>query len=244
MDKDAFYFPHFCNARHDRKIKRLRKELGVEGYGIFFMLLEVLREQKDYKYPVVDIDILADEFGTSEQKTKVVIFNYNLFEIDADENFFSPKFNEFMQPYLKMKAQRVLAGQKSAIARGNRLIESTTVERPLNKGKESKVNKETVTEKSLVVLSVDFFKDKGIEESLIQKAIDIAKEKGKGWNYAKGILDNCLKDNIYTLNKFLGKSTGGKPQRIMYNENCELLPNGYKRNIHTNIVEKIPNWEG
>jgi hypothetical protein len=43
LSKDAYYFPHFYNARHDRKIKRLRKDLGIEGYGIFFMLLEVLR---------------------------------------------------------------------------------------------------------------------------------------------------------------------------------------------------------
>ncbi len=63
--KDAFYFPHFCNARHDRKLKRVRKELGLEGYGIFFMLLETLREQADYRYPIEDLDLLADEFGTS-----------------------------------------------------------------------------------------------------------------------------------------------------------------------------------
>ena len=68
--KDAYYFPHFCTARNDRKVKRLRKELGVEGYGIFFMLLEVLREQTDFKFPTEDIDLLADEFNTSEQKNK------------------------------------------------------------------------------------------------------------------------------------------------------------------------------
>jgi hypothetical protein len=52
MEKEAYYFPHFCNARHDRKIRRLRKELGVEGYGIYFMLLETLREQQDLMYPL------------------------------------------------------------------------------------------------------------------------------------------------------------------------------------------------
>ena len=55
--KDAYYFPHFCNARHDRKIKRVTKELGVEGYGIYFMVLEVLREQTDFKYPLSEIDL-------------------------------------------------------------------------------------------------------------------------------------------------------------------------------------------
>ena len=136
MKKDAFYFPHFCNARHDRKIKRVLKELGIEGYGIYFMLLEVLREQTDFKYPLSEIDLLADEFGTSEQKVRVVICNYGLFEIDENEMLFSIKLIEFLQPYLKMKEQRSLAGKSSAEKRKQLMLNdrSTTVE-------QSKVNK-------------------------------------------------------------------------------------------------------
>ena len=114
MEKDAYYFPHFCNARHDRKVKRLVKELGVEGYGLFFMTLEVLREQLDFKYPLSDLDLLADEFGTSEQKLRVVICNYKLFEVDEEESFFSPKLITYLQPYLEMKKKRSLAGKIGA----------------------------------------------------------------------------------------------------------------------------------
>jgi hypothetical protein len=99
LENENVYFPHFVSARHDRKLRRVRKELGVEGYGIFFMLLEVLREQSDLKYPIEDLDLLADEFGTSEQKIRVVICNYNLFKVDKDEYFFSPKQIEYLQPY-------------------------------------------------------------------------------------------------------------------------------------------------
>jgi len=99
MNKDAYYFPHFSNARHDRKIKRITKELGVEGYGIYFMLLEVLREQTDLRYPLADVDLLADEFRTSEGKITTIINNYNLFEIDSEQMFFSPKQAEYLQPY-------------------------------------------------------------------------------------------------------------------------------------------------
>ena len=113
MKKDAYYFPHFSNARHDRKVKRITKELGVEGYGIYFMILEVLREQTDLKYPVQDIDLLADEFRTSEQKVRTVISNYDLFTIDEDEMFFSPKLFLYLEPYFNMKAQRQRAGIKS-----------------------------------------------------------------------------------------------------------------------------------
>jgi len=112
MKKDAFYFPHFSNARTDRKIRRMRKELGIEGYGIYFMLLEVLRDQEEFKYPIEDIDLLAEEFGTSENKVQIVIANYGLFEKDHEENFFSIKFNEFMLPYIEGKELKRIAGIK------------------------------------------------------------------------------------------------------------------------------------
>lgn len=137
MEKEAFYFPHFCNARHDRKIRRLRKELGVEGYGIYFMLLEILREQQDLMYPMEDMDLLAEEFGVSEAKVRVVICNYQLFEVDEAEKFFSPKMLVYLEPYFRMKEQRKIAGQKSA---EKRMLNdrSTTVQQ--SKGKEKKVN--------------------------------------------------------------------------------------------------------
>jgi hypothetical protein len=162
MKKDAYYFPHFCNARGDRKIKRLMKDLGVEGYGLYFMLLEVLREQDGFMFPLSDIDLLADEFRTSEAKLKTVIINYSLFEVDQDSMFFSPKFNEYMQPYLNMKQQRIQAAKKSVEARRKKAEEKqkalTTVERPLNDSindrstvaettvKQSKVKKSKVKE--------------------------------------------------------------------------------------------------
>lgn len=137
MEKEAYYFPHFCNARHDRKIRRLRKELGTEGYGIYFMLLETLREQQDLMYPLADLDLLAEEFGVSEAKVRVAVCNYQLFEIDEEEKFFSPKMLVYLEPYFKMKEQRKLAGKASA---EKRMLNdrSTTVQQ--SKGKERKVN--------------------------------------------------------------------------------------------------------
>ena len=179
MEKEGFYFPHFCNARHDRKIKRLRKELGVEGYGIYFMLLETLRDQHDLRYPLEDIDLLAEEFNVSEQKVRVTICNYQLFEIDDEQKFFSPKMLLYLEPYYRMKEQRREAGLKSAAKR--KLNESsTTVQQPFNdrstnerKEKESKVNEIKEKEnKEDILPDVLFFR-----RELFQKWIDYKKEK-------------------------------------------------------------------
>lgn len=142
MQKEAFYFPHFSNARHDRKIRRLRKELGIEGYGIYFMLLETLRDQHDMMYPLEDCDLLAEEFGTSDAKIKTVICNYELFDFDQENKFFSPKMLVYLEPYFKMKEQRMLAGKASA---AKRMLNdcSTTVQQikeKKSKVKEIKVN--------------------------------------------------------------------------------------------------------
>jgi hypothetical protein len=116
MDKDAFYFPHFSNARNDRKLRRVRKELGMEGYGIYFAVLEVLRDQKDFKYPLEDIDLLSDELNTSEPKVKAVICNYGLFQTN-DDDFFSIKFNEYLTPYLDAKERKRIAALKGNLIR-------------------------------------------------------------------------------------------------------------------------------
>lgn len=51
-EKDAYYFPHDYNARNDPKISALRSVYGAEGYGVYWMIIEILREQPDYKLEV------------------------------------------------------------------------------------------------------------------------------------------------------------------------------------------------
>jgi len=114
--KDAFYFPHFSNARNDRKLRRVRKDLGLEGYGAFFMLLEILRDEKEFSYPLADIDILSDEIGISEIKLRGLITSYDLFQTN-DKDFFSLKFVEFLQPYIKTKARNRINGIKGNLIR-------------------------------------------------------------------------------------------------------------------------------
>ena len=81
------------------------KDLGCEAYGIYFMLLEVLRDQQGFKYPIKDLDLLEVEFGTSLAKINAVVKGYELFQLDELNNFFSLKFNLYLQPYIE-KSER------------------------------------------------------------------------------------------------------------------------------------------
>ncbi len=70
-EKDAYYFPHDCNARNDPKILALRSVYGAEGYGVYFMLIEILREQPDYKLKVSKYLYHALAMQTQVQKEKL-----------------------------------------------------------------------------------------------------------------------------------------------------------------------------
>lgn len=111
--KNAFYFPHFSNARNDAKVLKLRRVLGLEGYAIYFMILEILRDQTDFRFPLDGLEELEFELRVSKEKISTVIHDYDLFVIDETHHFFSAKFNEFMQPYL-LKAEK---NRESALKR-------------------------------------------------------------------------------------------------------------------------------
>ena len=119
--KDAYYFNHYANARNDRKVRKLRLQLGIEGYGIYFGILENLREQKNFKYPISDLDVLAADLDTSMQKIGVVVKSYGLFEIDESEEFFSPAQLLALQKWVDIKEMNSLKGIKSGLAKRKKL---------------------------------------------------------------------------------------------------------------------------
>jgi hypothetical protein len=49
MAKDAFYFSHDSNASQDPKILQMCSVYKAEGYGWYWMLIEMMREQENYK---------------------------------------------------------------------------------------------------------------------------------------------------------------------------------------------------
>ena len=90
---DAFYFPHDCKLADCQDILFLKNDLGMEGYGIFWSLLELLTQQPGYKCPMSLAPILAKRLETEEVKILAVIKNYKLFEFDKNNNFSSVYLN-------------------------------------------------------------------------------------------------------------------------------------------------------
>ena len=117
MPKDAYYFPHDSNAKDDPKCVLLIEQLGMEGYGIYWMLIETLREQPDYTYPVANSPALGRRYNTTAEKVKTVVCNYGLFTVKDDKIFFSDSLNRRMLVLEEKRAKRSEAGRLGNAAR-------------------------------------------------------------------------------------------------------------------------------
>lgn len=111
MNKDCYYFTHDSNAKDDPKCVLMIEQLGMEGYGIYWMLVETLRDQPDYTYPVANIPALARRYNTSAEKVRTVVYNYDLFKVKDDRIFFSESLNRRMQAFNEKRAKRSEAGR-------------------------------------------------------------------------------------------------------------------------------------
>ena len=49
MAKDVYYFPHDANARNDIKTVNMMSDYGMAGYGMYWFIVETLREAEGYK---------------------------------------------------------------------------------------------------------------------------------------------------------------------------------------------------
>lgn len=88
--KDAFFFPHTSGARYDPKIVQMLSIYGMTGYGWFWVLLELLREQDGYALDISGkyaINALAMQMYTDNETAKKFINDcineFHLFESDG-----------------------------------------------------------------------------------------------------------------------------------------------------------------
>jgi len=122
FEKDnQLWFSHDCNAKDDPKIILLIDELGLEGFGIFWVVIETLRAQKSYKLQLKAVDALARRYNTTSQKMRVVVEAYDLFQIDGDEFFFSSSLLRRMKKWDEKRQLASESGKKGAKVKKEKL---------------------------------------------------------------------------------------------------------------------------
>lgn len=95
--KNDQYFPHDATASNNIKLMLLISTEGAKGYGVYWLLLEFLRQQQGYIGKLNMLDMLARRVKTTRTIVQRIITDYALFVV-KDECFYSPGLSERMRP--------------------------------------------------------------------------------------------------------------------------------------------------
>lgn len=105
------YFSHDSNARNDEKLVRLRMKQGAAGYGVYFMILERLREEADYM-SAKDYNMIAFDLRVDAAIVKSVVEDFGLFTFTDDGKcFYSESFTRRMDIKDTLRRQRSEGGK-------------------------------------------------------------------------------------------------------------------------------------
>lgn len=155
MAKEAYYFSHDSNARHDPKITAMRGVYGMLGYGWFWTLVEMMREADGYKLDMKSkYAFNAYAIQTQCECNAIASFvhdcihEFELFSSDGD-SFWS----ESLLRRMELKESKSEKARNSAKARWENAnasknnanaskIDAKTMQVKERKVKESKVKKE------------------------------------------------------------------------------------------------------
>lgn len=136
-EKESYYFRHYADSRQDPKIMRLLMLTGMEGYGIFWSLLEILRTAKEYKI-LYDKDAIAHQLHSKCELIKTVVENCGLFEVEKDFLYSRP-LKEFLIERSEIYRKNAIIGHKNKQLHSNSSTVACNIKE--SKGKESKGNK-------------------------------------------------------------------------------------------------------
>ncbi|MFX4232656.1 DUF4373 domain-containing protein [Aliarcobacter butzleri] len=210
--KETCYFSHDANAKDDFKVMLLIEELGLEGYGIFWVLIETLREQQNYKYPLKLLSVLARKYNTTLAKLEVVVRNYHLFIIEDDCFFYSSSLNRRMKKMEEAIEQKVIAGKISAAKRKQKQIEQL---------KQLEIN-----------LSVNDSSERPLNEC--STSVQQIKEKK---NKEKEIKSSIFSSDENEAEKFEQLNQQLLTKQLSKDLNVEKLENLAQANIHNQVIE-------
>ena len=157
MKNKSYYFSHDYNAANDTKVLFLRHQLGMEGYGIYWFIIERLADAGG-KLPLELIPVLAMQMQSTDIKVKGVIMQFDLFSINEGE-FWSERLND----HLGLRAKLSQSGKNGAISRwGNGEANGVAIgegNAKKRKEKEIKVNINNINNRESFIKSIEEYKE-------------------------------------------------------------------------------------
>lgn len=144
MKKEAYYFSHDANAKDDPKILQLRMHLGWEGYGLFWGLIELLRNQPDYKMKK-HFRSIGYSFQVDEKKIESIVNDFDLFA--TDQEFF---WSESLLKRMELKEEKSEKMRNAANKRWNKEADAKAMQKHSKSNAEAMQLKESKVKESKI----------------------------------------------------------------------------------------------
>lgn len=210
--KDAYYFSHDSNARNDLKMVRLRKELGLSGVGLFWCVIEMLRESDGYKLPLTEISSICYDLRTDEKDFEK-LFDCGLLQ-QKNKFFFSESLLQRMERLDEIKIKRAESGR---IGGQNKASNSLANAKQMLSKTEAKVkqNVASIVKHSIVNDSIEY-NSKEINNTLAFAREDYRKILIDWFDYKKARKESYKSDkSIQAFYNKLLKFSGGSQTKAV-----------------------------
>jgi tRNA splicing endonuclease len=202
-NKEAYYFSHDSNARNDEKIISLRIKHGMEGYGIYWAILERMRENSDYMC-AKDYNLLAFDLHCKSETIESVVKDFELFSFTENENKF---YSESFLRRMERKDEKSIKARESANARWKNKNKVTTenanamrthIDSNAIKEKKRKEIKEKEIKEKEIFISLNDLEDL-IKNEFSWKETMVRNFKELVPNFNMGLLEEYLEQFFKTL---------------------------------------------
>lgn len=117
--KDSYYFSHDYNARTDDKIRHLIRRHGMQGYGVYWSIIEDLYNNANAMR--LDTDCIAYDLRVDESVVKSIVNDFDLF--DSNDEILS---SDSVQRRLEERKEKSNKARESAGYRWNKSEEMRT----------------------------------------------------------------------------------------------------------------------
>ncbi len=139
--KETFYFSHDYNARNDDKIKKLLRKHWMEGYWVYWAVIEELYNNANALN--FDCEGIAYDLRSSENIVKSVLTDFELFVQKWSEFYSKSVWDRLLKRDEKSRKARESAEKRWGVKNANaykKWCEGNAIKE--RKGKENKIKKE------------------------------------------------------------------------------------------------------
>jgi hypothetical protein len=171
MAKDSYWFRHDSTAGRGLKIQRIQHIYGHEGKGMYWDVVEVLREQENYMYPYSEseMQILGSIIGVKDaNKFDNFIKDCIRFDLFSIEGKFL--YNKPLSEGMKIWDTKRENGLKAKSKLNGSESEANPKLSTLNRTEQNRTKKGRVTTPPTIDEVVNFFVEKGYTESSGRRA--------------------------------------------------------------------------